>query len=78
MPCECTAKVSDFFGIGLIKIYLIGSIVPIFKNRKKVQYHSTLLYKVYTAPSSQTEVSRKMYLGRTFPEKVLWKFFKLL
>ena len=24
-----------FFGIGLIKIYLIGTKVPVFKNRKK-------------------------------------------
>ena len=29
---------------GLLKIYLIGSLVLIFENRKKVQYHSTLLY----------------------------------
>ena len=29
------AKFADIFGIGLIKIYLIGSLVPTFKNRKK-------------------------------------------
>ena len=32
-----------FFGIELIKIYLIGSNVSIFKNRKNVVNHSTLL-----------------------------------
>ena len=31
-----------FLGIKLIKIYLIGSIVPVFENSKK--YYSTLLY----------------------------------
>ena len=34
----------QIFVIGLIKIYLIGSIVFIFENRKKIQYLSTLLY----------------------------------
>ena len=40
-----------FFGIGLIKIYLIASLVPAFGNRQKVLYHSTLLYveNVYRA-----------------------------
>ena len=31
----CAAKVA-FLGIGLIKIYLIGSIVPAFENRKSL------------------------------------------
>ena len=34
---------SPIIGIGLIKIYLIGNIVPIIKNLKKVLYQSTLL-----------------------------------
>ena len=38
-------KSRRFSGIGLIKIYLIGSIVPIFKNHQKVLNHSTLLYR---------------------------------
>ena len=29
------AKITNFFEIGLIKINLIGSIVPVFENRKK-------------------------------------------
>ena len=40
------AKFADFIGIGLIKIYLIGTIVPVFENSSKVQYPSSsnLLY----------------------------------
>ena len=37
------SQIPCFFGIGLIKIYLIGIIVPVFKNRKEVLSHSTLL-----------------------------------
>ena len=50
------------FGIGLIKIYLIESIVPVFKNCYKVLYHSTLLG------------TRKVMQTRA----MLWFFFKLL
>ena len=39
---HCAAKLADFFGIALIKIYLIGSIVLIFENRQKVLNHSNL------------------------------------
>ena len=38
------AEVADFFGIKLIKIYLIDRNVSLFENRKKVQNHSNLLY----------------------------------
>ena len=48
--CACTARtfgqVPLFFGIGLIKIFLIGSIVPIFENRKK--YYISLHLNRYT------------------------------
>ena len=40
------AKFADIFGIGLIKIYLIGSLVPMhFQKSQKVLYHSTLFGK---------------------------------
>ena len=44
------AKFADFIGIGLIKIYLIGTIVPVFENSSKVQYPSSsnLLYVYYS------------------------------
>ena len=32
-PLVRGAKFSDLFGIGPLKIYLIGSIVPVFANR---------------------------------------------
>ena len=38
-----TWQIRRLFGIELIKIYLIGSNVPIFENRQKVLNHSTLL-----------------------------------
>ena len=32
-----------FSGIGIIKIYLIGSLGPVFESLQKVLYHSTLV-----------------------------------
>ena len=57
LPCV-RGKNRRFSGIGLIKVYLIGSIVLVFENRQKVLYHSTLpvlcsmfsflcVYKIY-------------------------------
>ena len=37
------ARLANFFGIELIKIYLVGSNVTVFENRKRVLYPSTLL-----------------------------------
>ena len=41
-----------FFGIGLIKIYLIGTKVPVFKNRKKgsISLHPNVQQHVGTGP----------------------------
>ena len=41
------ANFADFFGIDVLKIYLISRNVKLFENCKKVQNHSTLLYSVY-------------------------------
>ena len=44
LHCLSAAKLDNFFGIKVIKIYLTGSNVPVLKNKKikKILYHSTL------------------------------------
>ena len=39
------AKIADFLKM---KIYLIGSIVPLFESRQQVLYHSTLTRMQHT------------------------------
>ena len=40
----CMQQIRRFFGIRRIKLHMIGSIVTVFENRKKVLNHSTLIH----------------------------------
>ena len=42
-------QICRFLGIGLIKIYLITSTVPVFESRKKCYYLSTLAYILHSS-----------------------------
>ena len=65
---HCAAKLADFFGIALIKIYLIGSIVLICENRQKVLNHSNLFLSPTVDLGSITS-SPQIQLSREQPKQ---------